>query len=120
MAPEGVIVERARKDFTTLLMNCSVSISQGGYNTVMEILYAKCRAVIVPYAGGIETEQTMRAELLAQKGALHIADEATLTPELLAAKVDEALSGEPSAADINVDGANKTSELLKQWLADKK
>ncbi|MEH6402352.1 MAG: glycosyltransferase [Sneathiella sp.] len=120
MAPEGVIVERARKDFTTLLMNCSVSISQGGYNTVMEILYAKCRAVIVPYAGGIETEQTMRAELLAQKGALHIADEATLTPELLAAKVDEALSGEPSAADINVDGANKSSELLKQWLADRK
>ena len=120
MAPEGVIVERARKDFTTLLMNCSLSISQGGYNTVMEILYAKCRAVIVPYAGGIETEQTMRAELLAQKGALHIADEATLNPETLAMKVDEALAGEPSVANINVDGANKASELLKQWLADRK
>jgi len=117
MAPEGVVVERARKDFTTLLMNCSLSISQGGYNTVMEILYAKCRSVIVPYAGGIETEQTMRAELLAQKGALHIADEATLTPEMLAAKVDEALAGKPSVANINVDGANKASELLKLWLA---
>ena len=32
---DGVIVERARTDFPSLLMNCALSISQGGYNTVM-------------------------------------------------------------------------------------
>lgn len=120
MAPDGVVVERARKDFTSLLMNCRLSISQGGYNTVMEILHAKCRAVIVPYAGGIETEQTLRAELLAQKGALHIADEASLNPEMLAVKVDEALAGAPSMAEINVDGANRSAVFLKEWVAAKK
>lgn len=115
MAPEGVIIERARPDFTTLLMNCALSISQGGYNTVMETLHARCRAVIVPYAGGLETEQTLRARLLAQKGVLQIADEDGLTPETLAAKVDIALSGPSARAEIDVNGAAKTIELLKQW-----
>ncbi|MBE7635826.1 glycosyltransferase [Sneathiella sp. P13V-1] len=117
MAPEGVVVERARRDFTTLLMNCDLSISQGGYNTVMEILHAKCKAVIVPYAGGVETEQTMRAELLASRGVLHIADEDGLTPEKLAQKVDEALSGPPSSAEIDVNGAEKSADLLKEWMS---
>ena len=118
-APDGIIVERARKDFTTLLMNCDLSISQGGYNTVMEILHAKCRAVIVPYAGGVETEQTMRAELLAGRGVLKIADEDGLSAEILAAKVDEALSGPPSRAEIDVNGGEKSAELLKQWLQER-
>lgn len=117
LAREGVIVERARKDFTTLLMNCALSISQGGYNTVMEILYAKCKAVIVPYAGGVETEQTLRAELLARKGVLQIADEEGLTASKLAEKVDVAFAGPPSSAEIDVSGGETTAALLKKWLA---
>lgn len=116
LAGNGIIVERARTDFTTLLMNCALSISQGGYNTVMEILYAKCKAVIVPYAGGIETEQTLRAELLAAKGVLQIADEAGLDPAELAAKVDLAFEGLPAAAEINVNGGENTVKLLREWL----
>ncbi|MFT6559029.1 glycosyltransferase family protein [Sneathiella sp.] len=119
LAPAGVIVERARKDFTSLLMNCDLSISQGGYNTVMEILYAGCRAVIVPYAGGVETEQTLRAELLAKKGVLHIANEAGLTPDILAGQVDRALKGPPSEASIDIDGGTRSATLLKQWVAEK-
>jgi predicted glycosyltransferase len=117
LAPAGVIVERARSDFTTLLMNCALSISQGGYNTVMEVLYAKCRAVIVPYAGGLETEQTLRARLLAEKGVLQIADEDGLTPGILAEKIDNALKGPPARAEINVDGAQRSVDLLKSWIS---
>ncbi len=115
MATEGIIVERARRDFTSLLMNCALSISQGGYNTVMEILHAKCRAVIVPYAGGLETEQTLRAELLAKKGVLQIADEAGLDAVILAQKVDEAMQGPPSSAEINVDGGQIAADLICKW-----
>ncbi len=117
LAREGIIVERARKDFTTLLMNCALSISQGGYNTVMEILYAKCKAGIVPYAGGVETEQTLRAELLARKGVLQIADEEGLIASKLAEKVDAAYAGPPSSAQIDVTGGETTVALLKKWLA---
>ena len=82
---------------------------------MMETLHAKCRAVIVPYAGGLETEQTLRARLLAEKGVLQIADEDGLTPETLAAKADMALNGPPARAEIDVNGAAKTIELLKKW-----
>lgn len=116
LATDGVVIERARTDFPTLLMNCALSISQGGYNTVMEILYAKSKAVIVPYAGGVETEQTLRAELLAKKGVLQIADEEGLSAKSLAEKVDVAYQGPPSSSEIDVDGALKTVELLFGWL----
>ena len=59
-----VIVERARADFITLLKNCRRSISQGGYNTMMEVLATGAIGIAVPYAGGQETEQTMRVKLL--------------------------------------------------------
>jgi len=115
-ARDGIIVERARPDFTTLLANCRLSISQGGYNTVMETLHATARAVVVPYAGGIETEQTLRARLLSARGVLQIADEATLTPRSLAAAVDRALAGPGATALIDTDGGPRTASLVQSWL----
>lgn len=117
-APDGVIVERARGDFTSLLMNCTLSISQAGYNTVMEAMRAGCRAVVVPYAGGLETEQTLRAELLADRGVLQTVPESDITPQNIAAAVERAMDGPPaSAADIRCDGAAETARLVAAWAA---
>ncbi len=118
-APDGVIVERARGDFTSLLMNCTLSISQAGYNTVMEAMRAGCRAVVVPYAGGLETEQTLRAELLAERGVLQTVPESAVTPDSIAAAVERAMDGPPaSAAGIRCDGAAETARLVAGWAAD--
>ncbi|MDP6705420.1 MAG: glycosyltransferase [Alphaproteobacteria bacterium] len=117
LAPVGVVVERARADFPSLLMNCTLSISQAGYNTIMEALRAGCRIVASPYAGQEETEQTRRAELLAAKGALEIVPEESLTPESLAAAVDRAMAGPaPAAAGIRTDGAATSLSLISDWL----
>ena len=43
----GIVVERARGG-TTMLANCVLSISQGGYNTIIETLSVADRAVIAP------------------------------------------------------------------------
>ncbi len=118
-AEGGIIVERARPDFTSLLANCRLSISQGGYNTVMETLHAGARAVIVPYAGGIETEQTLRARLLSAQGVLHIADEAGLTPQSLAAAVDRALEGPGARAMVDIGGGPRTATYLQHWLGSR-
>ncbi len=113
LAPGGVIVERARADFTALLANCALSISQGGYNTIMSVLAAMVRAVIAPYAGGKETEQPLRADLLRDRGALQAAWEDELSPERLARAVDAALDGpRPDAAGIKTDGASASAALL--------
>jgi predicted glycosyltransferase len=108
-----VIVERARADFTTLLANCALSISQGGYNTVMDVLAARVRAVIAPYAGGKETEQTLRAGLLRDRGALQVVWEDELSAGRLASAVEAALDGpRPDAAGIKTDGAAVSARLL--------
>ncbi len=115
LAPDGVVVERARPDFTSLLANCLLSISQGGYNTVMETLHAKARAVVVPYAGGIETEQTLRARLLSAQGVLHVVDEAELTPQALAEAIDRAMAGPPAGALVDTAGAACSATLVANW-----
>lgn len=115
----GVTVERARGDFAELLARCRLSISQGGYNTVMEVMSAGCRAVVVPYAGGLETEQTLRAELLAARGAFAVLPESELGPEALAAKIDEALTMPPPAeARLDMNGLAVTRQLVARWVAE--
>lgn len=114
-----VVVERVREDFTTLLRNCAVSVSQAGYNTTMEILDAGARAVLVPFAGGSETEQTLRATVLAERGRLQVVEESALAPEALAAAVDRAASGpRPTRGAIDLRGAERSATLLAQWIAE--
>jgi len=118
LAGPGVIVERARGDFTSLLMNCALSISQAGYNTVMEAMRAGCRTVVVPYAGGLETEQTLRARLLEERGVLQVVPEADVSAAQIAAAVGRALARPPAgAAGLRTDGAAETAELVRS-LAD--
>ncbi len=117
LAEDRLIIQRSRPDFTSLLPNCALSISQGGYNTVMEVLRAGCPRVIVPYSGGLETEQTLRAKLLAESNALTYVDEEDLTGQILSDAIDQTISIEqrpPSSLDTN--GAEQTAAILKAIL----
>lgn len=112
-APPGVVVERARRDFPALLARCRLSVSQAGYNTVMDLLQAGCRSVVVPFATGGETEQATRARLLAERGRLTVVDEATLSPATLAAGIDAALAApEPASLPMTLGGAERTAQIL--------
>lgn len=114
---ENVIVERFRNDFTVLLRNCVLSVSQGGYNTVLETLQARARAVLVPYVGGGESEQTLRAQLLAERGLVEMVEESALTPQSLAAAIDRAAARpRPPQDTVDLHGARRTAELLRGWL----
>lgn len=115
---DGVIVERARSDFTQRLRNCVVSVSQAGYNTVVETLQAGARSVLVPFAGGGESEQTLRATLLAQRGLVNMLEEDALSPAALAAAIDRAAAApRPAPGAIDLSGARRSAELLREWLA---
>jgi len=116
-APSGVTVERAREDFTARLANCVLSVSQAGYNTVMETLAARARAVVVPFAGGGEAEQTLRTRLLVARGLVEMVEEEALNGRSLAAAIERALARRrPAPGDIDLDGAAATARLLRQWL----
>ena len=112
-APKGVIVERARPDFLSLLAASKLSISQGGYNTVTEVLATGTRGVIVPYAGGEETEQTIRARLLAERGLVRLVEERLLDPSRLAAAVAAAEATTPPAdPGVRLDGAEASAGIV--------
>src|ERR1700726_1376328 len=104
-APPFVTIERFRRDFAGLLRRCRVSVSQAGYNTVLDILAARARAVLVPFAAERETEQLMRAERLMALGAAVLLRESELTPASLAAAIDRAASSAPLPIEIDTDGA---------------
>lgn len=111
-----VIVERVRADFAQLLANCLISVSQVGYNTIMETLQAGTRAVAVPWAGGAETEQTLRARLLAERGLIELVEENALSAHTLAAAIDRAAQRpRGSAQDIDLGGAQRSAALVAQW-----
>ena len=117
-AGSGVIVERFRNDFTLRLRNCVLSVSQAGYNTVLETLQARARSVVVPFAAGAESEQTLRAALLAERGLLEVVEEARLAPATLAAAIDRAAARpRPAPGAIDLDGARRSAELLRAWTA---
>ena len=120
-AGEGrVVVERSRADFRTLLHNSLLSVSQAGYNTIVEILDAGARAVVVPFSGGKETEQTLRARLLAARGRIEVVEEAALAPGTLAAAVDRAVHGpKPGGSEVDLGGARTSAELLARWTAER-
>lgn len=115
----GVIVERARTDFTSLLANCALSVSQGGYNTLMEILSVQAPAVVIPFAAGAETEQTLRSRAFADLGLVEIVEESALGPQSLAAAIDRvAKRGRPGRTAISLDGARRTAALIAGWAAE--
>lgn len=100
-----VVVERARRDFRTLLATCAVSVSQAGYNTVTDLVESGARAVLVPFERGSEAEQRLRAERFAARGLAGLVTEADLTPERLAKAVGTALlRPRPDRIDIDLDG----------------
>jgi predicted glycosyltransferase len=113
----GVVLERFRDDFPALLRRCTLSISQAGYNTTLDIVRARARAIVVPFAAAGETEQEMRSALLARRGILHVLSETELAGpgggERLATAIGRALAAPaPAGLDVRLDGAAATAAFI--------
>jgi predicted glycosyltransferase len=118
-ASEGMIVEPARADFRALLRNATLSVSQAGYNTVVDTLCCADRAVLVPFGTDRETEQTDRALWLAERGLVGYVPAPLLSPGTLAAAIGQAMRG-PSIRSFppcDVNGAAATAALLHRRLS---
>ena len=117
-APAGVDVFRFRKDFPSLLAAAELSVSQAGYNTVCDVLQAGCRAILVPFAAGGETEQTVRAERLQRLGLAASIAETELSPAVLGAAIERQLAApKPASHALDLDGARKSAVLLRRLVA---
>lgn len=116
-APGHVRVEWARPDFPALLAACALSISQAGYNTVLDLLRAGRPAIVVPFDAGNETEQAVRADAMAQAGLAACLRLDTLSPDALAEAVERQLTAQPPAVRIDRNGAAGAVAAIAALLA---
>jgi len=116
--PAGVVLERYRQEFPQMLRRCRVSVSQAGYNTILNILAARVPAVVVPFASERETEQRLRAERLAARGVLELVDEADLTPDRLSCAIKRAIKRGPGTISVQTGGARCAASLIGDMIRD--
>ncbi len=118
-AQGGVIVERNRDDFAARLAHCAASVSQAGYNTVVDLLRSAAPAVLVPYARRGEREQSLRAARLAELGRAQRLAEDGLSGAALAAALQSVLAAPPQMPAVHIDRGQRAAELIEQRCAER-
>lgn len=117
-APTHVTVEGARPDFRQLLSGAAVSVSQAGYNTVVDLLRTGTRAILVPFEAGHETEQRLRGERLAAAGLAQLVPETQLSGTALAEAVRARLKAPPPPkTSFRLDGAATSVATVERLAA---
>lgn len=114
--PGGVTIERWRDDLPDLIAGAALTISQAGYNTMMEILAARVPAVVVPFAEAGETEQTLRAQRLAERGLITLVSAQGLGGGVMAAAIAEAMTRRRPKAAIDMNGAAQSARLIADMI----
>ncbi|KAA0968996.1 glycosyl transferase family 28 [Aureimonas fodinaquatilis] len=112
-AGAGVVVERARPDFRQLLAGAAASISQAGYNTMLDLAVSKVPAILVPFAAQGEEEQTLRAQGAAKAGVAVMLKGEELTAEGLLAAVDEAIALPPRLSSLSLNGIERSIGVIE-------
>jgi predicted glycosyltransferase len=110
----GVDVETSVEDPTTLLKRASAVVTMGGYNSLVEVLQWRKKALVVPRRAP-SAEQRLRSSLFAERGLVRMLDPETLAPATLAEALLDLLEDDtlPVAANVPpLDGARKAAALL--------
>lgn len=77
-----------------------LAVCRSGALTVAELSAAGLGAVLVPFAAAVDDHQTKNAAFLVGKGAARLLPQAAVTPESLAALLDELLQDRARLADM--------------------
>ena len=115
----GLSLLRSVPDLAPLLRTASLSVSQCGYNTALEVLLAGPRPLVVPFAEGREDEQTRRARRLERLGAVRVLPPDGLDGATLARELAALPRFRPAPLDLDVGGAERTTELLSRLVHER-
>jgi predicted glycosyltransferase len=113
----NVRFSRYTPNLGAVLKGAEASISMAGYNTMMDVLSSRVRALVYPVTSNGDQEQCVRAERLARAGVIDVIRTEELTPEELARKVERALSKRPTSLTVNCEGGANSVLILKKYLA---
>ena len=107
-------VKRFTPDLALEMSCASLSISLAGYNTCMDIIIAGVPAIVLPFTGNNNLEQTRRARKLAAMGLVQIISPHELSAERLAELMKLSLSRPRTRLSpaIDLGGVEKTARIL--------
>lgn len=113
-AGPNLVIEQFRSDLPEAIAASDLSISQAGYNTVVETLHAGTPMVLVPFETETEDEQIQRAIRMESLNRAVVLRERELSATCLARAIEQAekIERRPLAVDLN--GATKTIQSLSQ------
>jgi predicted glycosyltransferase len=112
--PGDHVFERHLPNLSERLAHAALSISQAGYNTIVETLAGATPAVVVPFETDREREQITRATCLAERDLLSVVRSELLTPTSLAAAIDERAARGMPRHSINLEGQAGTIAALSE------
>lgn len=113
----GITVARSLPDFRARLANAAVSVSQAGYNTLIEAVKARTPTVAVPFETEREKEQITRARIFAERGLVALLPASEVTPQRLAEAIDQTAGRAMPDVAIDFDGRAGTVRALSEILA---
>jgi predicted glycosyltransferase len=109
----GLSLKRFVPDLCAEMRDSSASVSQCGYNTALDILRAGVPALVVPFADGLEDEQSKRARRLEACGAIRVLEEKELDAARLAEELLGLLDFRPRRLRLDSDGARNTARIVE-------
>jgi predicted glycosyltransferase len=113
----GLEVRRSVPDLRAELATAAGSVSQCGYNTVLDVLHAGIPGLVVPFGAGREDEQGRRADRLERMGALRVLEAERADGATLASEIRALLDFRPVPVGLSFDGARKTTLIVGNLLA---
>ena len=112
----GLAVEiwRFRPNLDALIARSRAVVSMAGYNTVAEVMRARCPALLVPRVSPI-SEQLLRAQELGRRGLQEMLHPSELSPATMRAALDRLLARpRPPLAEEYFRGTERTADLLAE------
>lgn len=110
-ARKKLVVEPFTDHFVDWLAAADLSVSMAGYNTSMNTLAAGVPALMLPFDQN--REQRLRVEGLISGHAIRMLEETDLSPDRLAALMNEQLQEDHYHTSIDLEGARQTAQLLE-------
>jgi predicted glycosyltransferase len=107
---------RYTPDLLPYMRRAALSISMGGYNTIMNILSSGTRAIVFPYTANGDQEQYIRAEKLHALGVVEMIHPGVLEPLRLSCIIRAVLEKKPAARNWRMDGAEESARAISRLL----
>jgi predicted glycosyltransferase len=119
----NIRIDRNRPDFTDLLSQSKISLSQAGYNTVMDIVQSGAHGIVIPFEGIGEKEQLLRSQAFSNLGLLHVLRENELCVDSIIAAIENieksADETQYHSKQLSLNGASRTAQLIKKFIINK-